>query len=78
MDINTIFEEIARDNNTTPQAVENEIRYAIQEAMKSKDPKAQMLWKQISPDGKEPSIERFLQFVSNIIDERSEKWYKRL
>lgn len=76
MDTKKIFELIARDHNTTPEVVEDEIRRAIREAMQCKDPQAQMLWKQISPDGEEPSVERFLQFVVNMINERKEKGYK--
>lgn len=73
MNTKEIFKHVARNNNTTPEKVEEEIRYAIREAMKSKDPKAQMLWKQISPDGKEPTIERFLDFCVNMIDERRQQ-----
>ena len=75
MDTKKIFELVARDHNTTPEVVEDEIRRAIREAMQCKDPQAQMLWKQISPDGEEPSVERFLQFVVNMINERKEKGY---
>ena len=68
VDTKQIFEKIAKENNTTPEEVENEMRFAIREAMKSEDPKAQKLWKKISPDGKEPSIEQFLQFVIDMME----------
>ena len=57
-----IIEKIARENHITPEAVEEEMRSAIRAAMESNDPHAQALWKQIAPDGKEPSIETFLKF----------------
>lgn len=57
-----IMEQIAHDNHMTPEAVEAEIRNAIRTAMVSSDPHAQALWKQIAPDGKEPSIDTFLRF----------------
>ena len=77
MDTKQIFEVVARDHNTTPEVVENEIRRAIREAMQCKDPKARMLWKQISPNGEEPSIETFLQFVVDRINEKRGKGYKQ-
>ena len=46
----------------TPKEVEEAMRSAIREAMATQDPQAQKLWKQIAPDGKEPSIGKFLEF----------------
>lgn len=63
-----IIEQIARENHTTPEVVEKEMRSAIRAAMASNDPHAQALWKQIAPDGKEPSIETFLRFCVNRIN----------
>ena len=60
-----LIAQIARMNNMTPEKVEEEMRKAIRTAMASTDPHAQALWKQIAPDGKEPSIEEFLCFCSN-------------
>ena len=77
MNTKEMLKIIAMKHNTTPERVEKEIRIAIREAMKSKDPKAQMLWKRISPDGKEPSIERFLQCVVDMLEERRKERYKR-
>ena len=36
--------------------------------MASPDPHAQVLWKQISPDGKEPDLDTFLSFMANRVD----------
>ena len=57
-----IIEQIAYNHRTTPEEVEAEMRNAIRAAMAADEPKAQALWKQLAPDGKEPSIERFIQF----------------
>lgn len=62
MNIKEIIERIAKENHVTPEAVEEEMRKSIRDAMQSKNPEAQRLWKQIAPDGKEPSIETFLKF----------------
>ena len=74
MDVKEILEIIAKDNNTTPEAVEEEMRSTIREAMKTNDPKAKMLWKELSPDGKEPSLEKFFQFAVDKIKEEREKY----
>lgn len=62
MKTDEILQQVAKEKNMTPKAVEEEIRKAIREAMKTSDPHAQALWKQLSPDGKEPSIAQFLDF----------------
>lgn len=62
MTANEIIRRIAKEKGISPQKVEAEIRFAIREAMTTKDPQAQALWKQLAPDGKEPSIDRFLEF----------------
>ena len=62
-----VIYEVAKENNTTPEIVEEEMRKAIRAAMATKDPHAQALWKKIAPDGKEPSIEAVLQFCSKMV-----------
>ena len=59
-----IIATIAAEQGITPEDVEHEMMEAIRAGMASPDPHAQELWKQIAPDGKEPSIDRFLEFVS--------------
>lgn len=70
MKANEIIKQIARERNLTPEKVEEQMRSAIREAMATKDPQAQALWKQIAPDGKEPSIDRFLEFCADRLNER--------
>lgn len=67
-----IIEKIARDKNSTPEEVEKEIREAIREAMATKDPQAQELWKELVPDGKEPSIDAFFDFCVKLMKRRRE------
>ena len=59
-----IIEQIAHNHRTTPEEVEAEMHNAIRAAMAADDPKAQALWKQLAPEGKEPSIEQFIQFCA--------------
>ena len=59
-----IIKQIAIKNGVSPAEVEADMREAMRAGMASTDPHAQELWKQIAPDGKEPSIDRFLEFVS--------------
>lgn len=63
-----IIRQIARENGVTPEQVEADMKEAIREAMTSTaasdDPVAKELWKQLAPDGKEPTIEEFLRFCA--------------
>lgn len=70
MQIKEVLAQVARKRNMTPKEVEEEIKGAIRQAMASQDPQAQMLWRQIAPDGKEPSVERFLEFCTNKLNEK--------
>lgn len=68
MTIKEIIEQIAHENHTKPEVVEEKIRSTIRAAMASSDLRAQALWKQIASDGKEPSIETFLKFCVERMD----------
>ena len=63
-----ILETIAAQNGTTPENVEHEMMEAIRAGMASPDPHAQALWKQICPDGKEPDLDTFLDFMADRVD----------
>ena len=69
-----IINQIANQNGLTPQEVENEMKLAIRTAMKSTDPKAQALWKEIAPDGNEPPLELFLTFLIRKYQENNPKF----
>lgn len=67
-----IIQQIAKERGLSKNEVEEEMKSAIRQAMATKDPQAQALWKQLAPDGKEPSIDRFLAFcVDRINKQRS-------
>lgn len=63
-----IIQQIARQNGVTSLEVESQMNEAIRIAMSTSDPKAQQLWKQISPDGTPPSIDTFLAYCSKRVD----------
>ncbi len=70
MKTSEIIRQIAKERGISPKQAEEEMRCAIREAMATKDPQAQALWKQLAPDGKEPSIDRFLEFCVDRINKR--------
>ena len=65
-----IIRQIAKQNGVTPQEVINDMKEAIRAGMASTDPHAQELWKQIAPDGKEPSLDTFLKFCAEQVNKR--------
>jgi len=62
MNIDDVIMLVAKKMNKTPQEVEREMNDAISQAMKSTDPEAQRIWKQLAPDGKHPSIETVINY----------------
>lgn len=69
-----IIWRIAQEHNTTPEHMEAEMKAAIREGIASTDPRAQMLWRQLAPDGKEPSIDAFLDFCTGLLRQRRAQW----
>jgi len=65
-----IIRQIAKENGVTPEQVEADMKEAIRAGMESTDPHAQELWKQIAPDGKEPSLDTFLKFCAEQVNKR--------
>ena len=63
-----IIATIAAEQGITPEDVEHERMEAIRAGMASTDPHAQALWKQMCPDGKEPDLDTFLDFMANRVD----------
>ena len=63
-----IIATIAAEHGITPEDVEHEMMEAIRAGMASPDPHAQALWKQICPDGKEPDLDTFLDFMADRVD----------
>lgn len=71
-----IIRQIAKAHGVTPKQVEEDMKIAIHESRYSSNPIAQELWKQLAPDGKDPTIEEFLRFCSERISVRNN--YSRL
>ncbi|MBR4291569.1 MAG: hypothetical protein IKT52_13170 [Oscillospiraceae bacterium] len=72
-----IIQMIAAKEGTTPKEVEKKMRESIKDAMASSNPQAQAMWKQICPDGKEPDLDTFLNFmVHQISVEKNNKYYR--
>lgn len=63
-----IIEIIAAEEGISPEKVEHEMMEAIRAGMASTDPRAQALWRQMCPDGKEPDLDTFLTFMSDRVD----------
>ena len=53
----TLFEKIATENQTTPEEVQAEIIAAIQAAIEQSDAATQEIWYSMSPDHKMPTPE---------------------
>ena len=62
-----IIKEVAKAHGISEQKVRNEMRIAIKAAMQSKEPSAQAFWKQISPDGKEPPVEKVIASIALMV-----------
>lgn len=67
--LKNIIKEVAKAHKMSEQEVRNEMRIAIRAAMQSPDPTAQAFWKQIAPDGKEPTVEKVIASISLMVQE---------
>ncbi len=61
-----IIKQVAKRNGVTPEQVRKDISEMIRDAMSRRNdtPEARALWDELSPDGKEPSVEKFIAFVA--------------
>lgn len=59
-----LIKQIAKKHGVSPKQVEKDMKEAIRIAMlnRNSSPESKALWDKLSPDGKEPSIERFILF----------------
>ncbi len=62
--MNNTIRQIAKKNGVTPQEVEREIKIAIKAAMENRNssPESKAIWDKLSPDGKEPTVDEFIEF----------------
>jgi hypothetical protein len=68
-----IIKQIAKKDGATEKQVEKDMKEAISIAMKSPNPEAQRFWKQVSPNGKEPSVEEFIRAITLEVLKRTQK-----
>lgn len=64
MSTRKIIREIAKKHGVTTKEVVADMKQAIRTGMASREPQAQLFWRQVAPDGKEPSIDTFLKFCA--------------
>ena len=62
MSTKSIIRKIAKEHGVSAKQVEADIREAIRFSMAAETPRARILWNELSPDGKEPSVDTFLKF----------------
>ena len=64
-----IVENIARESNTTPEHVIQEMQHAIDEAYDHRDAKSQLLWDRMTFKGDRPTAEEFVLQVAMLTSE---------
>ena len=64
MNAKQIILQIALKENKPPEEIEAAMLTAMREAMATEDPLAQKLWKKLAPNGKEPTLDEFLEFCA--------------
>ena len=67
MNAKKTLEKMAKENGMTVAEVEREMARAIRAAMNSPDPRIRERWKEIAPNGREPSVEEFLKYCAKSI-----------
>lgn len=67
MNAKKTLEKMAKENGMTVAEVEREMARAIRAAMNSPDPRIRERWKEIAPNGREPSVEEFLNYCAKSI-----------
>lgn len=65
-----IFKEVAKQFNTTPDEVKNEIQQAIDEAFNNPDPEIRRFWDNIPRKGDRPTAEEVIEYMSYKIMKR--------
>ncbi len=65
-----IFKEVAKQFNTTPDEVKNEIQQAIDEAFNNPDPKIRRFWDNIPRKSDRPTAEEVIEHMSYEIMKR--------
>jgi len=66
-----IFKKLAKKDKAKKTTVENEITLAIKAGMNDSTPAVQASWKNLFPNGKEPSPEEFITKLASEVLKRS-------
>lgn len=61
--------KLAQQNGVSEEAVRREIEFAITEAMKNPEPKAQAFWKSIPHKGELPTPEEVIVYIADMVKE---------
>ncbi len=64
MNINRIFKQIAKKNNTSVHAVRREIQAAIDQGMANPDPAVRAYWNAVPHRGEKPTPEEAVAYFS--------------
>ena len=64
MNAKKTIQRIAAQNGISVTEAKREMAMAIRSAMNSPDPQIRQRWKTIAPDGKEPTVEEFLEYCA--------------
>lgn len=62
MSTKSIIRQVAKNNGVSTKEVKRNLQDAIKKGASSLDPNVQILWKEIAPKSKEPSIDELLHF----------------
>lgn len=65
------IKKVAAENGVTVKEVREEIQKAIDEGMKSTDPKAIELWKNCPKKGSKPTPEELIEYLTKILEKDS-------
>ena len=67
MSTKRILRKIAKEHGVTEKEVEADIKEAMRYSMLSDSLTARAFWGELSPDGKEPTVDAFLKFCAKKI-----------
>ena len=59
-----VIKQVAKIHNVSEEEVRREIQAVIHAAMQSKDPPVQKRWAEICKNGKEPTPEKLIRYLS--------------
>lgn len=62
-----VIKTIAKENGVSTKEVYDEMTKAIRAAKENPDPKVQMMWKCLFPNGKEPTPEKFINTLAEAV-----------